>query len=132
MTVSVGQRPILLVSFFSKFCHTLILSYTYSLIVKFHRSCCCYIVAVLSIFVIVFDLDLVCRSSEKAAGGGGEVEEDIQLPPPDAQFNKDSSSSSATAAHKKSKREKKHKKQKPYSKRPSKIQHLDPIFICKF
>lgn len=86
----------------------------------------------MSIFVIVFDLDLVCRSSEKAAGGGGEVEEDIQLPPPDAQFNKDSSSSSATAAHKKSKREKKHKKQKPYSKRPSKIQHLDPIFICKF
>ena len=104
---------------------------------KFHpflglRSCCCYVVAVMSISVIVFDLDLVCRSSEKAAGGGGEVEEDIQLPPPDAQFNKDSSSSAAAAAHKKSKREKKHKKQKPYSKRPSKIQHLDPIFICKF
>lgn len=65
------------------------------------------------------------RSSDKPAGGGDD-EEDIQLPPPDAQFNKDSS-----AAPKKSKREKKHKKPKPYSKRPSKIQHLDPIFICE-
>ena len=57
------------------------------------------------------------RASAGKPTVAGDDDEDIQLPPPDAQFKS------------KKKKEKRHKK-KPYpTKRPSKIKHLDPLFI---
>lgn len=65
----------------------------------------------------------ISRSSDKPAGG--DDDDDVQLPPPDAQFSKETGG-------KKSKKGKRIKKQKPYNKRQSKIQNLDPLFICKY